>query len=151
MDSSKELFIVEPTAQHLDWLVGHIRPQDLLEIAAYGINLPVRQLVQASVDNCFQCLAAVNETGELMAVFGVSKQGAPWLLGTTGLRHHVSVLKGLSQRFVSQWLEHFGTLQNYVYKHNRVSARWLRGLGFTLVEDPRFDHWMHFSQTRRSD
>lgn len=80
--------------------------------------------------------------GEPVAMFGVTpysilhSMGTPWLVGSTAL-DRLSVQKALlvhSRRHVRSWRERYDLLFNTVDDRNEAAKRWLRWLGFTLLD-----------------
>ncbi len=69
--------------------------------------------------------------GDLNILAGV---GAPWLLGTDAVEKHGPAFLRRSRNFRDQLLTRYSVLRNFVDDRNTVSIRWLRWLGFTLLD-----------------
>ena len=64
----------------------------------------------------------------------IGRHGSPWLLGTDELANHSrSFLKGCIKHF-PEVTKGFDFLENYVDARNEVSIRWLKWLGFVIME-----------------
>lgn len=105
------------------WLSSHLKPYEAL-----------RRSLEVS-DKTF---TIVHDQAPI-AMFGVRCQsllgrtGVPWLLGTDRITE-------VRQQFIkegSRWIEilqdGYTVLTNYVHEDNRVSIKWLKRLGFTIM------------------
>lgn len=117
-------------------LAKHIRQADKEEIwAARGLT-PI-QGVEWSVGHSDASYGAFVD-GVLVAIWGIASLpnggGAPWLLATEDLRKYAIRFYHITREHISQMLEAYGYLENYVDARNIDSIRWLKWLGFEFDE-----------------
>jgi len=120
-------------------LAPHLRAADRLEVMLAAGDVEAALL--ASVAAPGVSLAAVNERGEVIALFGMSdgpNMGIPWMLASDEVDRHPRHLVAGCRRWVLEMLPHYQLLLNYVHAENTTAIAWLRHIGFTigaLVED----------------
>lgn len=106
------------------WLSNHMKPYEAL---------------RRSLELSDLAFTIVHDEGPI-AMFGVRCQsvlggiGIPWLLGTDRI-------KEVRRQFIYEgrrWLDvlqgDYMVLRNYVHEDNRVSLKWLKSLGFTIMD-----------------
>jgi hypothetical protein len=69
--------------------------------------------------------------GDINILAGV---GAPWLLGTDAVEEHAKVFLRGSITWRNQLLSRYSTLRNFVDARNTASLRWLKWLGFRVLD-----------------
>ena len=117
-----------------DWeyVATHMRAADRAELTALGMD-PGYSLVNGI--ELSELAFTVRTSGRPAAIFGVTKPGAVWLLGTDGIVAH----RYWFLRNSSRWTELLHTvnpvLWNWVDKRNVVHINWLRWLGFSFHEE----------------
>lgn len=127
-------------------LVRDMRPEDVAEleasVGAYSPEARARTIIEGigmSPD-----VAAFYADGELLCIFGVAQAslmstvGVPWLLATSAMFRHRSVLVRFSREHVARWAGMFTRLENYVDARNTLACAWLRWLGFALDKPAPF-------------
>lgn len=78
--------------------------------------------------------------GEPVCVFGVaqasilSTEGMPWMVGTTRLPFLKRSFVAGSRAVVAEMRRRFPVLRNFVDARNSHAIRWLKWLGFTIME-----------------
>lgn len=125
-------------------MAPHLRDIDSQEIWAMAAMKPLEALLY-SVNESKQCLTAINPDSDIpIMMFGLGnpanlldRRRSIWLLGT-------DQTKLIKRRFVleaGQYLETLAageTVYNYVLEGNQASLRWLRMLGFSIMEPKPF-------------
>jgi hypothetical protein len=118
-------------------LARELRAGDRAElVASTGADDP-RAAIAESLHISVAPLAATDEAGGLVALFGIAPLGtiltplgAPWLLGTDRVSRHAGILIKLSREYVARWQEQFPLLANFVDARNKASIRYLERVGF---------------------
>src|SRR5574343_422326 len=125
-----------PTPADIDALVRDMRPQDVAECRAAGIE-PARA-VRIGIEQSVWCLAA-RVNGETGCIFGIAQGGSvlvpfgvPWLLGTPLVPRHRRALARLAPAYIARMLQTHPHLRNHVHDRNTVAVSWLRRMGFAL-------------------
>lgn len=122
-------------------MVADMRAGDRAELEA-TIDLPIQDQLKQAIEWSTLPVAAVNERGDLLALFGaapfslMSKTAAPWMVGTNLIRRYPKALTEGAQRFFAMTLQTHPRLLNFVDARNTESVKWLARLGFT-VEKPK--------------
>lgn len=124
----------EPTEAHFEYLGEHARETDKQEVKDLTGRTDLAQLLKDSHKVSEECLVAEDSEGPV-AIFGVSKEGVVWLIGTDRMRRYSEYLKGDAATILAFWRRRYGTLHNIVSSQNKVAIRWLKRLGFTIHED----------------
>lgn len=131
-----DVLVRAATTEDVLALANRLRPADLEEVIAYGVD-DVHAAIAQSYRLSLHCWAGLVDD-DLACVFGVtpvsmiSGIGSPWMLGTPTLVKHGRVLVRETPRYIHAMLKAFPILQNHVHARNTVSVRWLRRLGFVL-------------------
>ena len=119
-----------PTDADITDLAANLRQQDVAELRALEFtDMPhvVRHCVLLS-DWCW----AARVDGGLACIFGVSKNGEPWMLGTDLVAKHRRNLAREAPHYIRLMLKDHPRLINRVHAANTVAVAWLRRVGFTL-------------------
>lgn len=119
-----------PTPADIADLAANLRQQDIAELHALEMT-DLHHVVHYCVQESHWSWAAVVD-GDLACIFGVSPEGAPWMLGTDLVRAHRRNLAREAPRYIRQMLEDHPRLVNRVHAANTVAVAWLRRVGFTL-------------------
>lgn len=142
MSSRANIVIIPARASHIRTIARRMRQADRDEVFASSGRSPASALAFSLRKSSVAWTALIDGRPEVM--FGVGDLnvlagiGAPWLLGTDAVeRHYVAFLRG-SVDWRRQLLLRYSTLRNFVDDRNAVSIRWLRWLGFTLLDPVDF-------------
>ena len=133
---------IRPPQPH-DWreLAENMRETDRLECEYMTGNAYVKAISDAMMMSTLAW--SVRCGGVLQGMFGVAPYpnlphaGSPWLLCAN--RWHPDFkrgLVGLSPSFIEEMNGHYAILRNFVWNKNTIAKRWLRAMGFSLVETP---------------
>jgi hypothetical protein len=133
-----DIQIVPARAAHLRSIARRMRQADREEVSAASGRSPAGALVYSLrksavawtvlIDGRPECLFGVGDVNILAGV------GCPWLLGTDAVeKNYRAFLRG-SVDCRDQLLSMYPTLRNFVDARNVVSIRWLRWLGFRLLD-----------------
>ena len=128
----------QPTRSDIEIVATYMRDADVVELRELGREDPHGALKQ-SVENSaasFTILAGDTPLG-VVGVGGVGLLGgvgAPWLLGTEGLRAQRRALILDGREIISSWARRYQLLQNVVSVRNEMSVRWLHHMGFAFGE-----------------
>jgi len=119
-------------------LAAVIRPEDEREIRLATGRSP-REELSNQILRPGSTVYCVDQGGSILAVFGVSpatdRVGAPWLLASDSLfKHHLRRFVRDSEGWIERISRGFDLLENYAYVGNEQHIRWLRRVGFTLLE-----------------
>jgi len=130
------MLTTEPvTLYHMGCVAEHMRFADSKEAWLDALYRPMHAL-QASVENSSESYTLLCNNTPL-AIYGLGRDpdptiGHPWLLGTTWLEHGEGrrwLVRG-ALIVVGEFLQKKTLLENWVWKGNRTSIRWLKWLGF---------------------
>lgn len=128
-----------PGAADIDELAGNMRPADVIECHAAGVQ-DLRECVADGVQHSDPCWVALID-GHVAAIFGARPLGsllnpmaAVWLLGTPVLTANRRAFARHAARYIGQMLQAYPHLVNCVHAENEPAVRFLRHHGFTLGE-----------------
>lgn len=133
-----DIQIVAARPSHIRTIARRMRQADRDEVFAASGRSPGAALAYSLRKSSVAWTAIVDGRPEVM--FGVGDinilggVGAPWLLGTEAVETHSRDFLRMSRDFKDQLLKRYSILRNFVDDRNTVSIRWLRWLGFTLLE-----------------
>ena len=133
-----DIQIIPARAAHIRTIAKRMRQADRDEVLAASGRSPGQALVFSLRKSSVSWTALVDGRPEVM--FGVgdlnilARVGAPWLLGTDAVEIHSVAFLRRSRGFTDQLLRRYSVLRNFVDDRNTVSIRWLRWLGFTLLD-----------------
>lgn len=119
-----------PTPADIEELTANLRRQDVAELHALGFS-NLHHVVHYCVHESEWAWAARID-GTLVCIFGVSPEGAPWMLGTDLVKTHRRNLAREAPRYIRLMLKDHPRLINRVHAANTVAVAWLRRVGFTL-------------------
>ncbi|EMT2447110.1 DUF2833 domain-containing protein [Acinetobacter baumannii] len=130
--------IRKPTDRDIRILVENMREADKEELRAY-FNDNYEWIVKTSVKYSRDAWAVV-VNGKLLFICGVGLTsmigcvGCPWLLGTDHIANHPKEFFKQSKKILSEMLQDYDKLINYVYTKNNNAIRYLKRLGFIFSE-----------------
>jgi len=130
-------YTVDSLKEHIEPIALNMRLDDVKEIWASGKRTPQTSL---KMSMSFGKSKTIMLDGNPVGMYGVcpvsflSFKGSPWLLGTDILRlHSREFLKGCKAIF-PDLIKEYKYLENYVDCRNKTSIRWLKWLGFAIME-----------------
>lgn len=132
------LSFVPALPDHVATVADRMRPADVAEVAAMSGRSPHDALAFSLSRSSFAWTAILDGQPEVM--FGVgdlnvlTRSGSPWLLGTDAVEREYRMFLRQSRDWSEQLFERYDVLRNFVDDRNEVSKRWLRWLGFTLLD-----------------
>lgn len=127
---------------HAQAIADNMRADDRAEIYATSLMTPMQALV-ASMERTPEPLTGTVDNRPV-CMFGVGPAvvlgniGVPWLLATDELPQHWRTFLPLSQRYIANVIKDYSVLTNFVDARNSVSIRWLKWLGFDIMESVPF-------------
>ena len=139
-------YITRAERDHPAILAGRLGVMDRLEVEAYGVT--PRAGLEISYRFAEKCWSGIYG-GRVILMFGVGSLakiypglpaastagvGVPWLLGTGAYRDCRKTFLRLSREIVGEMHDLFPVLRNFVAVENKASVRWLKWLGFRMVE-----------------
>ena len=116
----------------IDFLAPRLRYEDKREILdSTGLN-PYQALAE-----CFNCseisLTIVDTKNIPVGIFGVSEDGAIWLLATPDIKRIRFSFLRESRKVVNLLNHKYKVLWNFVDCRNELHLRWLKWCGFTFL------------------
>ena len=116
----------------IDYLAPRLRYEDKREILdSVGLN-PYQALSE-----CFNCseisLTIVDTKNIPVGIFGVSEDGAIWLLATPDIKRIRFSFLRESRKVVNLLNHKYKVLWNFVDCRNELHLRWLKWCGFTFL------------------
>lgn len=132
-----DIRFVDATEDHAEYIAAFMREADRLELEASGRN-PLDAMLRGWRTSTLRKTVLVDTRPAVM--FGVAPlsaiggHGSPWLLGTRDALRLKRNFLVTSSGYVRRMLRLYPQLTNYVDVRNRASIRWLRWLGFTLLD-----------------
>jgi len=132
-------------------LYEDLREEDMLEIL--GLMSHPRDAVYMSYATSSKCYSVKDEYNNLYCSFGVApingtNIGSAWLLGTRRLPKIKKFFLKHSAEKVSELLDGFDYLTNFVMRSNKLSIRWLEWLGAEF-NDCQFENYLSFILERK--
>lgn len=132
--------VVPANAEHIGAIAARVRPADALELWLAYRQEPGTvmrwSLEQSAVawsglaDGVPVCMFGV------APVIGAEGVGTPWMIGSVDVeRYQMAFLRRCKGR-VTEMLQVFPVLENYVHKDNRRALEWLAWLGFDIEPLP---------------
>ena len=117
-------------------MAPRLRSADRDECAASGYT-PLDALVEGFETSTYS-YTLEDDQGEPFAIFGVGPipgrpgWGAPWMLGTDGIKDNWLWFSRNSAEVIRRCHEGYANLYNFVDVRNTVHVRWLKWVGFTF-------------------
>lgn len=125
------------TEEDIVELIDNIREIDRLEVWYLNALEPEAAIRQSVEESEFCAAARLEETGELICIYGVSsisilgKVGAPWMLGTDAVAKIPFGLVRRTRHAVKSVLRNrYDLLINTIWDKNEATKRYLRACGF---------------------
>lgn len=132
-------FVTKTEDWHVHYVAANMRQADIDEIWAQSMARPLKGL-QFGVKMSTSCWTIMRDENEPVSIFGVGAismiggRGAPWLLSTDNvLKLSIPFLKGCKD-YVNLMLDQFPKLENMIDARNKVSIRWLKWMGFDILD-----------------
>lgn len=76
--------------------------------------------------------------GVPVVLFGVARvseeEGSPWMVATNEIKSHAITFIKMCPDYISEMHSGFSLLKNYVDVRNKDAIRWLKAMGFTILE-----------------
>lgn len=148
--------VVKARPEHIRTIAKRMREADRLEVYAAAGKTPGQALAFSLRKSSVAWTWIIDGRPELM--FGVADLnilagvGAPWLLGTDAVLSNQMEFLRSSHEWKNQLLQRYSTLRNFVDVRNDVSIRWLKWLGFSILEPIEHrGHRFHIFELRSSD
>ena len=118
-------------------LYPNIREVDVEEVKA-TIGLDINDGLMASYLTSDETFTMVADDSDLLGMFGISKTADPmisvvWMLCTERLQKYSKTFIKLSKQWVIEQNKKHSILMNYVDARNITSIKWLKHLGFVLI------------------
>ena len=119
------------------YLADRLRYEDKREILANSGSTPYNALLRGYVASEV-CFTIVDKENVPVGMFGVSKEGAIWLLASNDIyRIRFSFLRE-SRKVIDFLNQKYPTLWNYVDCRNELHIRWLKWCGFKFLRKTNF-------------
>jgi hypothetical protein len=136
-----EISLKPATFADIEELAENLRDEDLEEARAYGLP-PIVGLTMSFRTSYEVWTGRVD--GELVTVFGIAKktalsdEGVPWLMGTPLVEKYGFAFARRNKAMVKSWRERHPVMRNFIDTRNKTSIRWLKWLGFELLDPVPF-------------
>lgn len=133
-----DIQIVPARMRHVLHIAKRMRQADRDEVWAAARKSPAEALIYSLRKSTIAWTAIVDGRPEVMWGAGdinvLTGVGAPWLLGTDAIEKHTVAFLRRSVDFREQLLSRYSILRNFVDDRNVVAIRWLKWLGFELLD-----------------
>lgn len=122
----------------IEYVAAHMRQLDAEEIRLAGNHEPLECLADG-VNHSTYC-RVIEIDGRPAAILGLvptnvlGRSGIVWLLGTDDIEHHAKIFCALCRKELDAMMERADRVENFVWRENKVSIRWLKWLGFEFKE-----------------
>lgn len=130
--------VVPFETEHVDPIAINMRMADKREIWAQSLSRPHNSLEYCRASSVKSWCGLAD--GEPVVVFGVAPYsmmggiGSPWLLGTDAIEKHAVKFLRDCRFYVSEMMQGFDILRNYVDARNTTSIQWLKWMGFDILD-----------------
>jgi len=134
--------IREVLESDIDFIAQNIRKADKQELEALfgvsheeGLKISIEgndELWVAVVDNLPVCIFGISDRSEEQ---DEHRTGLVWAIGTNNLFHLKKELNAVSKKVIEKWLDEYDILFNYVWEKNVIHHRWLKKMGFIIMEN----------------
>jgi hypothetical protein len=152
----KEL-IRKPTQDDVEYLIDHVRPEDIEEVDAFD-GSTIRESLEATPD-LLENSEVWEVDGKVVCMFGVTpidefeqKVGMIWMLATPDFDKYSRMFAVRCQKVVEKMVSGYEFIYNYVHSKNEKSVAWLRWLGFKTYDPeplgPRGEMFTRFEMKR---
>lgn len=123
---------------HVAPIAARMRPADVAEVKAISGRSPHDALMFSLRRSAVSWTALFDGRPEVMFGIGdlniLARVGSPWLLGTDVVETEYRQFLRASRDWSEQLFADYDLLRNFVDDRNEVSKRWLKWLGFTLLD-----------------
>lgn len=130
------------TLADVDYIVKHLRKEDLDECRAAHTGSDTREVLLHSVRKSYDCRVAEVD-GVPFAIYGIGPAhtegwSSPWLVGTDVLTGHRRFLTRVFPEALAEWSSKHPRQCNFVLSSNTKTILWLKWIGFTIADPFRF-------------
>jgi hypothetical protein len=115
----------------VEYLAPRLKYEDKREVDA-NTGSTTHQALTKGYFQSEVCFTLVGN-GEPIGMFGVSSEGAIWLLVTDGIKKHKIKFIKESRKVIEFLLKKYRKLWNYVDARNELHIKWLKSCGFTFI------------------
>lgn len=128
--------IRKPTEEDVEYLIEHVRPEDMAEIDALD-GSTVRSSLE-EIPDLFNCSQVWEVEGKPVAIFGITPMNGPmsagviWLLATTEFHKYTTKFARHCREVFEQMINGYSYVFNYIHTENTISIEWLKWLGFEV-------------------
>lgn len=123
---------------HVAPIAARMRAADVAEVKAMSGRSPHDALMFSLQKSSVAWTALFDGRPEVMFGIGdlniLARVGSPWLLGTDVVVAEYRQFLRASRDWSEQLFADYDLLRNFVDDRNEVSKRWLKWLGFTLLD-----------------
>lgn len=120
------------TIKDVEYLAPRLKFEDKREIDANTGNTPYQALLKGYFQSEI-CLTLIGNN-KPVGIFGVSKEGAVWLLVTNDIKKHKIKFIKESRKVISFLNKKYPKLWNYVDERNKLHIKWLKSCGFIFLQ-----------------
>ena len=116
----------------IDYLAPKLRKEDKLELLAVSGNTPYQSLLNGYLTSD-KCFTITDHDNWPVGMFGVSQEGAIWLLATPEIKRIRFSFLRESRKVVNFLNNQYPKLWNFVDCRNELHLRWLKWCGFKFI------------------
>lgn len=131
----KPVVIRKATLEEAEQVMSNLRPIDEVEVVLMTGKTPAEALKDLDISSTFVGLI----DGEPAAIFGLSMMspniGVPWLVGTEELVTNAKSWLIYAKAWINWMNSEYESLTNIVHKKNTKAIRWLKRMGFDLLDN----------------
>lgn len=152
---TKEI-VRKPTMEDVEYLINHVRPEDIEEVAAFD-GSTIRKSLEETPD-----LLGNSEVwevdGKVVAIFGVTPieeyegVGLIWMMATSDFEKYSMMFAVRCKKVVEDMIDGYEFVYNYAHSKNEKSIAWLKWLGFKTYDPvqigPRGEMFTRFEMKR---
>ncbi|MFA6051568.1 MAG: hypothetical protein WC762_03160 [Methylobacter sp.] len=123
-----------PTEQDIAYLAENMRQSDIEELSAVTDQSLVCAVRSSVLNSHPDYLWAYCVDGDLVLIYGCTRSGSPWMLGTEALNQNLKELTVRTRVVVRDMLKQFPVLSNIIDVRQKKTIRWLKTIGFSFKE-----------------
>ena len=133
-----DIEVVKADMSHVDYMARNMNNEDRMEVYASYMVKPETAL-RVSIGNSTKAWTVLLD-GKPEFAFGVSwfkrmsGVGAPWMLGTGEVKKIYVPFLRQGRDYVDMMIDEYDSLENYVSTWNKTSIKWLKFLGFDILD-----------------
>lgn len=128
--------VVNVSKDYLEYVLTRLRKVDELEmISDFG-----EQYFDYLMKECLtsEIKIMLDEKGFPIGLFGIreinSDTAEICLLVTDDFKYHFKSFIKQSRKYFISWMKKYKRLENLIYKHNKITLKWLKKMGFRLID-----------------